>query len=172
VKDITPLPLDGTRPPPGKGRLPNSTTKNAELIRAGLRNALEILRNGQGENPIEAAQKIARFLEGLSQKRLESVAVAVGAMKGDEFDRVVNTLYKAAQIQLRLADYVFPKPGRIDVPEPNGASGKGPATIEELAVVLQEKGLPSWVFGTDMPTFDLEAEIAESHSNGNGNGNG
>src|ERR1700745_2107514 len=131
-----------TRMPPGRpAGVPN---RNTELVRVSLRTALEILRNGGGENPVEAAQKIARFLEGMSQKRIEQLATAAGAMKGDEFDRIVNSLYKAANIQLRLADYVFPKPGRIDLPEPNGG-GKQPRTMEDLARQLEERGLPGWV---------------------------
>ena len=160
--------------PVSPGRPAGVPNKLTELTRVSLRTALEILRNGGGENPVEASQKIARFLEGMSQKRIEQLATETGRMEGGEFDRIVNALYKAANIQLRLADYVFPKPGRIDLPETNGPS-RPPRTMEELSRQLEERGLPGWVFGDDAPILDLTPEEGVDNSRGvdnDGNGNG
>ena len=83
--------------------------KTRALVRAEVRSAAEILRHAEGQNPIEAAQKIARFLEGLSQKRLEALTASAASMPGKEFDRIVDTVNKAANIQLKLAEFVFTK---------------------------------------------------------------
>jgi len=156
-----PEPQQGPRPPPGKGRVKGTVLKTTQLTRVHIRTAVQILRNGEGENPIEAAQKIARFLEGLSKRRMDEIIARVTTLSGEEFDRVVNTLYKSANIQLRLADYVFPKPGRIDLPAQ--LDGKGPPkTREELVKELQERGLPAWVFGEDGPVIDQKANGGEA----------
>jgi transcription antitermination factor NusG len=94
-----------------------SPPKTRALVRAELLSAVEILRRADGQNPIEGAQRIARFLESVSQKRMDELATSAARMPGKEFDRIVDTVYKAASIQLQLASYVFTKWwGVADVP--------------------------------------------------------
>lgn len=151
--------------PVHKGRLPGAVNKVTQVRILNLRSALEILRANEGENPIETSMKIARVLEGMSKRRMDNLQANAAPLSGEEFDRIVNTLYKAANIQLRLADFVFPKPGRIDLPE-GIAPAKAPKTMAELSEQLQERGLPPWVFGDDAPILDLAPD--EVARNGNG----
>jgi hypothetical protein len=108
-----------------------------------------------------AAQVIARFLEGLSNQRLEAHKKAIAAMPGEEFDRIVETLYKSANIQLRLADFVFPKPAKQPLPEDIQEKLKAHQSMDDIARSLADRGLPTWVFGADAPVLDLEPAEAQ-----------
>jgi hypothetical protein len=99
----------GDAKPPGSGRAPGQPNRKTSLINAGLRSAIETLRHGDGPDPIAAAFKVAKFLEGMTQARLTKLATEIGALSGEEFDRVRETLKEAANIHLKLANYAFPK---------------------------------------------------------------
>jgi hypothetical protein len=74
-----------------------------------LQSAIETLRNGGDDDPVKAAFNIAGFIEGLTAKRLERVQDAMSQLPAEEFDRVVESLNKAAQLHIKLAEFAFPK---------------------------------------------------------------
>jgi hypothetical protein len=90
--------LPGQPKPAGSGRQKGTANKQTALSRAGLKSAAEILLNGPGENPVEAALKIARFMEGLTGKRLAAVQDAMGQLPADEFDLIITSLNRVAKL--------------------------------------------------------------------------
>jgi hypothetical protein len=96
----------------GTGRVPGSINKTSALIKAGIASAIETL--SQGENPVQAAQKLARIIESWSNARMQRLGADAAVLSGEEFDRLMAGLAKAADIQLRLAEYRFPKLTRFD----------------------------------------------------------
>jgi hypothetical protein len=85
------------------------------LIRAGLQSALEALRGGNGENPVQAALRITHTLENMTAKRIEKFEDEAGNLPPAEFDRLIGAMKIAADIHLKLAEFAFPKLARIDV---------------------------------------------------------
>lgn len=101
-------------------------------VRAGLKSALETLRAGEGEDPVAAAFKIAKFLEGMSARKLEALQQAIDKLTPEDFDRVRDTLVAAANIHIRLAEFAFPKLSRVDYvgDVPSGQQQQGETRIE------------------------------------------
>jgi hypothetical protein len=105
---------------PGSGRAKGTLNKQTALKRAGIKNAIETLRTAEGEDPIAAAFKIAKFLEDMSAKRLEKFKNEVADLPPDEFARIQVGLIAAANLHVRLAEFAFPKLARIlDAPKVN-----------------------------------------------------
>jgi hypothetical protein len=123
--------LRGQPRPVGSGRKKGTPNKQTALIRSGLQSALEVLRGGNGDNPIEAAFGIAKLLQEISSKRLESLGGDIAKLAGPEFDRMRETLAAAAAIHLRLAEFAFPKLARIDL------AGEAPAVLAQQKIVVK-----------------------------------
>src|SRR5262249_54268574 len=113
--------LPGQPRPVGSGRRRGTPNKRTLLTHAGLKSAMETLREGNGENPVQAAVRIARTLEGMTAKRREKFEDETSNLPPAEFDRLVAAMKIAADIHLRLADFAFPRLGRIDL------AGEAPA---------------------------------------------
>jgi hypothetical protein len=110
--------------PAGSGRQKGTLNRQTALVRAGLETAVQTLRDGTAENfenPVQAAFKIARLIEGLTAKRLAHMQDAMGQLPKDEYDRLTTGLKVAADIHLKLAEFAFPKLARIDL------AGEAPA---------------------------------------------
>jgi hypothetical protein len=118
---------------PGSGRAKGTPNKRTALIRAGIKNAIETLRTGGGEDPIAAAFKIARFLEEMSAKRLEKFQNQIADLPPDEFARIQDGLIAAANLHVRLAEFAFPKLARVD----HIGDAPSPAAIEKFKFVLR-----------------------------------
>jgi hypothetical protein len=99
---------------PGSGRAKGTQNRQTALRRAGIKNAIETLRTGEGEDPIAAAFKIAKLLEDMSAKRLEKFKNEVADLPPDEFARIQVGLIAAANLHVRLAEFAFPKLARVD----------------------------------------------------------
>jgi len=146
--------LPGYPPSPSTNRrgIPN---KNTRLIHAGLRSAIETLRNSvndRGElvdDPIKTAFRICRYLEGFTQKRIEALAVDIARLSGEEFDRIVHALEIAMNGQIRLAEFAYPKLQRID------HVGDAPAVAFENRIKVQVK-----IGGAALPPM-VEANLVE-----------
>jgi hypothetical protein len=146
--------LPGQPKPAGSGRQKGTANKQTALFRAGLKSAAETLLNGTGENPVEAAFKIAQFMEGLAAKRLAAVQDAMGQLPGDEFDRIITSLELAAKIHLKLAEFAFPKLKRIDDP------GEAPTDTPECEIVtLNIPPPPAWAMQRRPPS-SITAPVA------------
>ena len=107
--------LSGQPRPVGSGRKKGTPNKQTALIRAGLQGALEALRGGNGENPVQSVLKIARTLEDMTAKRLHRFEDEAGNLPPDEFDRLIGAMKIAADIQLKLAEFAFPRIARLDL---------------------------------------------------------
>jgi hypothetical protein len=100
---------------PGSGRKPGTPNKSTALIKAGLQSAVETLRGGNGEDPIKAAFKIARLIEGATAKRLERFENDFANLPPEEFDCLMQAMVQAAKIHLGLAEFAFAKLSRQDI---------------------------------------------------------
>jgi hypothetical protein len=98
----------------GSGRAKGTPNKRTLLTRAGIRSAFETLRAGEGQDPLAAAFKIAKFLEDMSAKRLEKFKNEVADLPPHEFALIQDGLIAAANLNVRLAEFAFPKLSRVN----------------------------------------------------------
>src|SRR5262245_658616 len=84
--------LPGQPRPVGSGRQKGTPNKRTTLIHSGLKSAMETLREGNGENPVQAAVRIARTLEGMTAKRREKFEDETSNLPPAEFDRLVAAM--------------------------------------------------------------------------------
>jgi hypothetical protein len=112
------------------------------VIRAGLQSALEVLRGGNGENPVQAALKVARTLENVTAKRIQEFEDEAGNLPPAEFDRLIGAMKIAADIHLKLAEFAFPKLARLDY-----AGDAPPVAVQNRVKVTVKLGAepPPWI---------------------------
>jgi hypothetical protein len=104
---------------------------------------------GPGAFQHEAAFSMARLLEDMSMKRLQSLGEDMSKLPGPEFDRLRETLAAAAAIHLKLAEFAFPKLARIDV------AGEAPSVPHHKMVFTLNIARPTGANGAIEHNADL-----------------
>jgi len=133
--------LPGQPRPAGSGRREGTPNKQTMLIRAGLQSAIEALRGGNGENPVQAALRITHTLENMTAKRIEKFEDEAGNLPPAEFDRLIGAMKMAADVHLKLAEFAFPKLARLDY-----AGDAPPVAVQNRVKVTLKLGAepPPW----------------------------
>jgi hypothetical protein len=99
--------------PVGSGRQKGTPNKQTELIRAGVKTAIETCREG-GMTPVEIMVESARFLRSLAEMKMPRKQEQLAAMPRADLDWIVDLLVKASDIAHKAAPFGFPRLAAID----------------------------------------------------------
>jgi hypothetical protein len=139
----------GDKKPAASGRKRGTPNRQTELVRAGVKSAIEICREG-GEDPISIMVNAARFLHTVAtayaprSKDGTDLREIVSAMSREELEFMRRFLTDAATIAHKAAEFGHAKLARIDYV---GDRPQGPARVENtfefvLNIGAEQPGRP------------------------------
>jgi hypothetical protein len=106
----------GDKKPSNSGRRKGVANKNTELVRSGMQTAVEICRSGDGPNPIGIMMSAARLIDTLNEMRLRHLGGLDAVSQGmqEQFDLMIDSLVKGAEVSAKVAPFAFPKLAAMD----------------------------------------------------------
>ena len=114
----------GTPKPPASGRKKGTVNKNTELLRNGVKSAIEIVREG-GMHPVEILMEMSRFLrtvgvalapKGGDAAALQAAVLEMAKTEGGrkQLETMRRFMETASSIACKAAEFSCAKPAPID----------------------------------------------------------